>query len=127
MTKVSDWLKILHIQILAVLVLFAVYVGNACACSTRGQAARAAVKSELRNLASAQEAFWADEGRYALTESELHFEPSPAVSLVIEGATATGWSARGDHPDTQWTCAIYVGDAPPPREDATDGLVVCWE
>lgn len=127
MATVSDWLKNLHVQILAVLVLIAVYVGNVCACSTRSGAARAAVKSDLRILASAQKAFWAVEERYALTMSELRFEPSAGASIVIEGATATGWSARGNHTDTEWTCAIYVGDAPPPREDAVNGVVVCWE
>jgi hypothetical protein len=127
MANVGDWLKILHIQILAVLILLAVLVGNMCACSTTSDAARAAVKSDLRRLASAQEVFRADEDRYALLASDLGFEPSLAVSIVMEGATATGWSARGDHPDMRWTCAIYAGDAPPARENAKDGEVVCWE
>ena len=127
MLSVGDWLKIIHIQILAVLVLFAVFVGNICACSTRADVARAALKSDLRNLVASQEAFWKDEGRYAWTGSRLDFAASTGVSIVIEGATETGWSARGDHPHTPWICAIYVGDAPSPREDALDGEVVCWE
>ncbi|MCZ6917040.1 MAG: pilin [Gemmatimonadetes bacterium] len=127
MASVADWLKIIHFQILAVLVLAAVYVGNTCACSTKDKAVRAAVKSDLRNLGTAQEMLWADEGHYALTWSSLDFESSIGVSIVIDGATSTGWSARGTHPAMRWTCAIYVGDAPRPREDAVEGEVVCWE
>jgi hypothetical protein len=84
---------------------------------TRERAYRAALRSDLRNLVTAQEVYFADHLTYAPSLAALGslFSPSTDVTLTIMASSATGWSAVGVHerrPDAR--CGIFIGDATPP-------------
>ena len=71
----------------------------------------AATKSDLKNLASQQEIYFADHGTYSYDPDALGFVTSPGVETTIV-ASVTGWAARAHHVATpERSCAIYVGDA----------------
>jgi len=103
-----------------------------------------AMQSDLRNVVTAQESYFADHATYADTLAELldttsswgYSGPSAGVVIRITGASATGWSAtsRYDMPAEQQvnglegttkTCGIFVGTATPPIKGQEEGVPKC--
>ncbi|MDP3772689.1 MAG: hypothetical protein Q8Q85_00310 [Gemmatimonadales bacterium] len=72
------------------------------------------MKSDLRNLVTAEEFYFADQVSYTSSTTAIDFEPSAAVSVSITSATGTGWAATASHNGTDKTCGIYVGSASAP-------------
>lgn len=90
----------------------------------------AAMKSDLRNLVTAQEAYFADHVAYAAAMDQLRdasqFWSSAGVTLVIEQVTAEGWRAIATHGGTKVRCGIFVGNVPPPRKGMVTAQPLCW-
>lgn len=116
------------VEILAVVVIIGILAailipkfGN-----SKNKANFTAVKSDLKNLATMQEAFFYDYQRYTTDLDSLKATVSKGVILTVEEATATGWSAKAYHPDT-WphTCAIYFGTATVVTPALSEGVVNC--
>ena len=94
--------------------------------NTKGKANAAALKSDLRNLSSAQEAYFYDNESYTATMGNLQFNTSPGVVLTITTATASGWGAKATHPASfPLTCAIYFGNVSPVAPATVEGLIGC--
>lgn len=98
-------------------------VGRAQDARLRGMAA--AVRSDLRNLVTAQEAYFANHVRYATSIDSLQYQISANVEVRLTAATPTGWSASGRYAGAEFTCVIFVGHVPKPRPDATEGAPLC--
>ncbi len=101
------------IELLIVVVIIGILAAIAIPkfSATREKAYFAAMKSDLKNLASQQEIYYSDEYTYSSSTTNLGFVMSDAVAVGI-AATATGWSATATHEAltaaTQG-CAIYYG------------------
>ncbi|MBX9929730.1 MAG: prepilin-type N-terminal cleavage/methylation domain-containing protein [Gemmatimonadaceae bacterium] len=94
--------------------------------NTKGKANAAALKSDLRNLASAQEAYFYDNSSYAQNIGDLAYRNSNGVVLTISVATASGWSAIATHPaSAPLTCAIFQGNVPALSPATVEGLIGC--
>ncbi len=94
--------------------------------NTKGKANAAALKSDIRNLATAQEAYFYDNNSYATAVNQLAFNTSPGVVLTIVQATSSGWSARATHPASYpLTCALYQGNVPAATPATVEGLIGC--
>jgi prepilin-type N-terminal cleavage/methylation domain-containing protein len=110
------------IELLAVLVVMGVLVGLAMPRFHRykQKAHLASMVSDLRNLAAAQEEYWNATKRYSADTSAIDLTLSPGVSITLESADSTGWSARATHSAGPTICAIFYGTAPvlPPAEKA---------
>jgi prepilin-type N-terminal cleavage/methylation domain-containing protein len=93
---------------------------------SKNKANFAAVKSDLHNLATMQEAFFYDYQRYTTDLDSLKANVSQGVVLTVEEATHNGWSAKAYHPDA-WphVCAIYFGTAAVLAPAVTQGVVNC--
>ena len=74
----------------------------------------AAMKSDLRNLVLAEEAFWADSEKYSPTigPGGVDFRPSEGNTLLSLQLTEDGWTAKMGRVNTPTVCAIYVGSTP---------------
>jgi hypothetical protein len=70
----------------------------------------AAMKADLRNLVTAEESYFADHVTYT-TNLGSGFQASAGVTVTVNRATGTGWSASASHNGTSKTCQIYVGAA----------------
>jgi general secretion pathway protein G len=94
--------------------------------SSKNKANFAAVRADLKNLATMQEAFFYDYQRYTTDLDSLKATVSHGVVLTVEEATPTGWSAKAYHPDS-WPhiCAIYFGSAAPLSPALSEGVVNC--
>lgn len=95
--------------------------------NTKGKANAAALKSDLRTLATAQEAYFYEHSVYADDASRLNLQSSPGVVVTIVSATAAGWGARVTHPQSfPLTCAFFAGSVDsPPTPAVVEGVVAC--
>jgi type IV pilus assembly protein PilA len=67
---------------------------------------------DLRNLVTAQEAYFSDNNSsYASTIGMMgtNYKASSGVTVAINSSTATGWTASSTHASTAKTCAISLG------------------
>lgn len=95
--------------------------------NSKGKAYAASLKSDLRNLTTAQEAYFYDYSVYAPDLVTLRYQESPGVTVNIEEASGTGFLAKATHQAANpITCAIYVGTVAGDRTPATtEGTVAC--
>jgi type IV pilus assembly protein PilA len=93
---------------------------------TKGKANVSAIKSDLRNLMSAQEAYYYDYQIYADDVAYLSVQKSKGVILTIHEATNHGWSATATHPQAYpLTCGVFVAGAAQIDPATTEGLIGC--
>jgi prepilin-type N-terminal cleavage/methylation domain-containing protein len=91
--------------------------------SSKNKAYVASMKSDLRNLVTAQESYFTDNSsQYALTTSALGtaYRPTTAVTVTIGDVTSTGWTATAVHSATTKSCVLSVGGA-----STTAGTPIC--
>jgi type IV pilus assembly protein PilA len=94
--------------------------------NTKGKANVTAIKSDLRNLATAEEAYLFDNGSYTSDVASLSFTTSPGVILTITGATGSGWAATATHPASfPLTCGLYEGNITAQPPATVEGLIGC--
>lgn len=86
------------------------------------------MKTDLRNFATSQESYFYDHSTYSADPATLYargFEPSSDVIMVVNEATASGWSATATHPGTPAACNIFIGSAAPVGAADREGVVGC--
>jgi prepilin-type N-terminal cleavage/methylation domain-containing protein len=94
--------------------------------NTRGKAAAASMKSDLRNIAAAEEAYYSQYHSYTSDLSQLFFDPSPGVVVTFGAANGLGWTARTDHPNANpLQCAIFAGSVTPIAPATAEGTIAC--
>lgn len=117
------------IELLIVVMIIGIIAGIAVPKfqSTKGKAHAAALRSDLRNLASAQEAYFHEHARYSADTAQLKYTTSNGVVVTIIDATQGGWSATVTHPlSFPLTCSIYSGSvSAPPYPGDPEGVVSC--
>ena len=110
------------IELLIVVVIIGILAAIAIPkfANTKEKAYLASMKSDLRNMATTQEAYFADFQVYVSgsasnvggsTASINGFVPSAGVSVTAAATGGTGWSTTSWHSGTTRTCAIFVGVA----------------
>src|ERR671919_1567525 len=101
------------IELLIVVVIIGILAAIAIPkfANTKEKAYIASMKSDLRNLVTAQEAYFADSVKYTSDLGTAYATTSGVTLDAINYPTATndGWTASVSHSTTDVTCAIYVG------------------
>ncbi len=124
------------IELLIVVVIIGILAAVAIPkfSNTKQRASRSAGIADMRNLATAQEGFFADSNRYAaITDTgtgtgKMNFTPSSGNTALTLVANTTGWSGMVTIPGAQ-KCGIFSGTAARPTGmPATnpDGVPTCW-
>jgi prepilin-type N-terminal cleavage/methylation domain-containing protein len=117
---------LIEILIVVVIVGIIAAIGIPLFANTTAKSQIAAVKSDLHNLATAQESYFYEHATYAPSNALLNVPPSPGVTLTIVEATPAGWSATAVHPAAvPVTCAIYSGSATPVAPATQAGQIAC--
>ena len=103
------------IELLIVVVIIGILAAIAIPkfSNTKEKAYLAAMKSDLRNLATAEEALAADSnGVYSTSIANLGFNPSAGVTVTIGYAAGDGWGATAEHAALPGrTCGMFSGAA----------------
>jgi type IV pilus assembly protein PilA len=103
------------IELLIVVVIIGILAAIAIPkfANTKEKAYVAAMKSDLRNLVTAQEAYFSDYGNLyapATTNFGTNYKTSTGVFISALSATGgTGWAASATHNATSRTCWISGG------------------
>lgn len=94
----------------------------------RENAYRAGLEADLRNLQSAMELYYHNNGlSYAGAEvggAGFGFSSSRGVIITLE-AEPRGWSAVAEHPGATEVCAVFVGDKDPAPPANVAGAIAC--
>lgn len=116
------------IELLIVVVIIAILASIAIPKfrNTKGKALAAALRADLRNLATAQEAYFYDNATYSTTTTTLAYISSPGSVVNITTANGTGWSAAVTHPAASpGTCAVFFGNVTPAAPATVEGVIAC--
>ena len=116
------------IELLIVVVIIGILAAMAIPkfMNTKGKANYAAMKSDLHNLTTAQEAYFYDHAAYATILDSMTYKGSPGDKVVITEATQVGWSATATHPESYpHFCALFVGNASAVAPATVAGVVTC--
>jgi type II secretion system protein G len=94
--------------------------------NTKQKAYVAQMKSDIKNLATAEEAFFYDSAFYTTSLPALNnFRSSTGVTLTVTEATPMGWSALAVHSQTPRQCALFQGSAAPVTPATVEGRITC--
>lgn len=116
------------IELLIVVVIIGILAAIAIPkfVNTKEKSYMAQMKSDLRNLATAEEAFFYDSTSYTTSLVMLNnFSPSVGVTLTVNEATPKGWSATAVHAQTPRKCYIFSGGAAPVGTATVEGRIAC--
>jgi type II secretion system protein G len=94
--------------------------------NTKGKANAASLRADLRNLITAQEAYFYDNAAYTTDINSLNIRMTSGVTVAFGTASAGGWSARVTHP-MAWPirCAVFFGSATAFAPATAEGLIAC--
>ena len=94
--------------------------------STKGKANAASLKSDLRNLATAQEAYFYENLTYTSSVASLNIKLTSGVTITWGTVGTAGWSAKVTHPLAYpIECAIFMGAVPPMAPATVEGQLLC--
>ncbi len=126
-----------YIELITALLLLGVLSALATKALVRSKsrAFAAAVESDMRNLAVAQEDYFAERSTYFdgggnvqfARSSDLGYAASPGVTFELRGGEA-GWAGRAVHEkliDRGYSCAFYTGQVDPYPPAVQEGVVTC--
>ena len=104
------------IELLIVVVIIGILAAIAIPkfANTKEKAYIASEKSDLRNLVTAEEAYFADHTTYTTTQggaTGVQYNTSAGVTVTITAAGGSGWQAGSVHSGTTVTCSIWAGDS----------------
>ena len=116
------------VELLIVIVIIGVLAAIAVPkfANSKTKAYVTAMKSDLRNLMSAEEAFFVDSARYSSSLATLRFNQSTGVTAPTIAIFAGAWVATNGH--TQLTgaeCGIAVNTTNPTVSSAGEGEPSC--
>jgi prepilin-type N-terminal cleavage/methylation domain-containing protein len=121
------------IELLIVVVIIGILAAIAIPkfASTKEKAYIAAMKSDLKNFVTSEEAYFADYNTYGTSANVVGsgtFSATTDVTLSSTDGTSTGFSATATHAGVSGkTCGVYIGDATAPDASLTnDGEVGCY-
>lgn len=87
----------------------------------------AAMWSDLRNLAYAQDVYFADFGSFGASLQELNFQSSLGVTIKMTVGADSAWSASASYTNVPMQCAIFIGSIEPPIPGIEEGKAVCHD
>jgi type II secretion system protein G len=100
------------IELLIVVVIIGILAAIAIPkfANTKDKAYIASMKSDLRNLVTAEEAYFADSLRYGtVAELGTNFATTSGVQSLTINVAGDGWTASVAHGTSAKKCYIYVG------------------
>ena len=116
------------IELLIVVVIIGILAAIAIPkfSNTKEKAYMAAMKSDLRNLITAEEAYFADMTAYSDVQADINYNSSAGVTVAItlDMTVPVGFSAIASHTGTAETCAIYI-QSPPVAPAINEGEPKC--
>ena len=127
MTRIRKGFTLIELLIVVVIIGILAAIAIPKFANTKTKAYQTAMKSDLRNLVTAEEAYFSDSGRYITYDSAaLHFKPSTGVAMPTIQIFSGAWLATNTHSQlANFSCGIGVNTTNPLVSSAGDGEPVC--
>ena len=94
--------------------------------NTKGKTYTATLRSDLRNLATAQEAYFYTNNMYTSSLPAMNISLTSGVTVTWGTTSAAGWAAKLTHPLAYpIECAMFIGGVSAIAPATTEGLMVC--
>ena len=95
--------------------------------NTKTKAYVTAMKSDLRNLVTAEEAYFADSSQYTSTVANLKFQSTNSVSAPVIAAGTGNWYATVTHTQiaSPFSCGVGINTTNPVVASASEGEPAC--
>ena len=116
------------IELLIVVVIIGILAAIAIPkfANTKSKAYIAAMKSDLRNLVTAEESFFSDSAKYSSSTTSINFRPSTGVGTPTITTYSGAWVATNTHSQiASFSCGIGVNTTTPLVSSAGDGEPTC--
>ena len=116
------------IELLIVVVIIGILAAIAIPkfANTKSKAYVTAMKSDLRNLVTAEEAFFADSSKYTATISQLKYQNSTGTVAPTVVTGAGYWTATNTHTQLAgMVCGIGINTTNPTVSGAAEGEPSC--
>ena len=97
MLRLRKGLTLIELLIVVVIIGILAAIAIPKFANTKSKAYITAMKSDLRNLVTAEEAFFADSSKYTSTLGQLKYQNSTGVNPPTITAGAGFWTATVDH------------------------------
>jgi hypothetical protein len=85
-----------------------------------------AMKSDLRNLVTTEEAYFADSVKYLPPQDVPNYRLTAGVSFASGAMTRDGWWAVVQHPGTAQQCGIFINGPRGETRAVQEGEPRCW-
>jgi prepilin-type N-terminal cleavage/methylation domain-containing protein len=116
------------IELLIVVVIIGILAAIAIPkfANTKSKAYITAMKSDLRNMVTAEEAFFSDSSKYSTDLTAINFKQSTGVNTPTIATGAGYWTATVTHSQLSGhTCGIGVNTTNPTVTTAGEGEPAC--
>ena len=123
MTNNKEGFTLIELLIVVVIIGILAAIAIPKFANTKEKAYIASMKSDLRNLVTAQEAYFSDNNSsYAASTTAMgtSYRASTGVTVALGAVTATGWSATATHGSTTKTCTLTLGSGA-----TNEGVPIC--
>ncbi len=118
------------IELLIVIVVIGILVAIVVPKFANGKerAMVSAMRSDLHNLVTAEEAFYTNGMTYyngPLPDPSFPYNVSENVTITLVNVSQSGWGATATHAGSSRMCAVYVGTGGPVAPATADGTPTC--
>ena len=118
------------IELLIVVVIIGILVAIVVPKFANGKerAMVSAMRSDLHNLVTAQEAFYTNGLQYyngPVPDPSFSYNVSENVTVTLQNVSASGWGATATHSGSSRMCAVYVGTGGPIAPATAEGTPTC--
>jgi prepilin-type N-terminal cleavage/methylation domain-containing protein len=118
------------IELLMVVVIIGILVSIVVPKFANGKerAMVSAMRSDLHNLVTAQEAYYTNGLVYysgPVPDPAFSYNVSENVTITLVNVTPSGWGATATHAGSTRTCAVYVGTGGPIGPATLEGAPAC--
>ena len=114
MTRIRKGFTLIELLIVVVIIGILAAIAIPKFANTKTKAYQAAMKSDLRNLVTAEEAFFSDSSKYTSTITDLKYNVSTGVNAPTIATGAGWWTATNSHTQLSGqTCGIGINTTNP--------------
>jgi prepilin-type N-terminal cleavage/methylation domain-containing protein len=123
--KSEDGFTLIELLIVVVIIGILAAIAIPQYANTKEKAYVGAMKSDLRNLASAEESYFVNHLSYTTSTASMEFNQGPRVTITISDGDVDSWLATATHEGVgDVVCELYYGNTSGSTATA-EGAVAC--